>query len=104
MSGRNWIEAAVRRQVLITNEANAIGTAYLRIDLLPGDTQREMKDLFRGGCPVGNVSGFRRSGRDERKARGGCGPAREYLDQGSDGVPKARGVCPSNHAPAPRIE
>jgi len=30
-----WIEAAVRRQVLITNEANAIGTAYLRIDLLP---------------------------------------------------------------------
>ena len=33
MSGRNWIEAAVRRQVLITNEANAIGTAYLRIDL-----------------------------------------------------------------------
>jgi len=33
MSGRNWIEAAVRRHVLITNEANAIGTAYLRIDL-----------------------------------------------------------------------
>jgi hypothetical protein len=35
------------RRHLITTEANAIGTAYLRIDLLPGDTQPEMKDLFR---------------------------------------------------------
>jgi hypothetical protein len=36
----------VRRQ-LITQEANAIGTAYLRIDLLPGDSQPEMRELFR---------------------------------------------------------
>jgi hypothetical protein len=35
------------RRQLITTEANAIGTAYLRIDLLPGDTQPEMKELFR---------------------------------------------------------
>jgi hypothetical protein len=32
---------------LIGNEANAIGTAYLRIDLLPSDVQPEMQQLFR---------------------------------------------------------
>jgi hypothetical protein len=35
------------RRHLITTEANAIGTAYLRLDLLSEDTQPEMKDLFR---------------------------------------------------------
>jgi len=34
------------RRHLITTEANAIGTAYLRIDLLPADTQPEIKDLL----------------------------------------------------------
>jgi hypothetical protein len=35
------------RRHLITQEANAIGTAYLRIDLLPGEHQAEMRQLFR---------------------------------------------------------
>jgi len=35
------------RRHLIAEEANAIGTAYLRIDLLPGDAQSEMRALFR---------------------------------------------------------
>lgn len=35
------------RQHLITAEANAIGTAYLRIDLLPRNTQPEIKALIR---------------------------------------------------------
>lgn len=35
------------RRHLITEEANAIGTAYLRIDLLPDDTRPEMRELFR---------------------------------------------------------
>lgn len=35
------------RRQLITEEANAIGTAYLRMDLLPLDIRPEMKDLFR---------------------------------------------------------
>jgi len=35
------------RRHLITAEANAIGTAYLRIDQLPADAQPEMRDLFR---------------------------------------------------------
>jgi len=34
------------RRHLITEEANAIGTAYLRIDLLPPDTQPEIRQLF----------------------------------------------------------
>src|SRR5688572_23605618 len=35
------------RRHLITSEANAIGTAYLRLDLLSADAQPEMKELFR---------------------------------------------------------
>ncbi|MBY0446208.1 MAG: DUF4239 domain-containing protein [Burkholderiales bacterium] len=35
------------RRHLITQEANAIGTAYLRIDLLPADIQPEIRALFR---------------------------------------------------------
>jgi len=35
------------RRHLITEEANDIGTAYLRVDLLPASVQPEMRDLFR---------------------------------------------------------
>src|SRR5262245_50268948 len=35
------------RRDLIADEANAIGTAYLRVDLLPGDVQQPLRDLFR---------------------------------------------------------
>ena len=35
------------RRLTITEEANAIGTAYLRVDLLPGDDQVPLRDLFR---------------------------------------------------------
>ncbi len=35
------------RRELITQESNAIGTAWLRIDLLPADTQPAMRQLFR---------------------------------------------------------
>lgn len=35
------------RRHLITQEANAIGTAYLRIDLLPADAQPEIRAMFR---------------------------------------------------------
>jgi hypothetical protein len=35
------------RRHLITQEANAIGTAYLRIDQLPAEAQPEIRDLFR---------------------------------------------------------
>jgi hypothetical protein len=35
------------RRNLINSEANAIGTAYLRIDLVPADTQPELRTLFR---------------------------------------------------------
>jgi hypothetical protein len=35
------------RRHLITSEANAIGTAYLRLDLLSPDAQPDMKELFR---------------------------------------------------------
>jgi len=35
------------RRHMIVDEANAIGTAYLRLDLLPADAQPKLKDLFR---------------------------------------------------------
>jgi hypothetical protein len=35
------------RRVLITEEANNIGTAWLRLDLLPSESQAELRDLFR---------------------------------------------------------
>lgn len=35
------------RRDLIADEANAIGTAYLRLDLLPSDVQPPLRDLFR---------------------------------------------------------
>jgi hypothetical protein len=35
------------RRHLIVEEVNAIGTAYLRIDLLPGEAQPEMRELIR---------------------------------------------------------
>jgi hypothetical protein len=35
------------RRVLSVNEANAIGTAYLRIDLLPEATQPKLRETFR---------------------------------------------------------
>jgi len=35
------------RRDLVTQEANAIGTAYLRLALLPGDTQPELRNLFK---------------------------------------------------------
>ena len=35
------------RKQLIVEEANAIGTAYLRVDLLPTETQPAMRAQFR---------------------------------------------------------
>lgn len=35
------------RRALISDEANTIGTAYLRVDLLPGDAQPQLRELFR---------------------------------------------------------
>ena len=35
------------RRQLIAQEANAIGTAWLRLDLLPANSQPELRDLFR---------------------------------------------------------
>lgn len=46
------------RRHLVTQEANAIGTAYLRLDLLPGDTQPDLRALFRRYVEL-RAGGFR---------------------------------------------
>jgi hypothetical protein len=43
----NGISHLDQRRELIVHEANAIGTAYLRLDLLPTGKQAEMRQLFR---------------------------------------------------------
>ena len=40
-------ERFAARRALVVQEANAIGTAYLRIDLLPEDAQPALRGLFR---------------------------------------------------------
>ena len=46
------------RKWFINTEANAIGTAYLRLDLLPQETQASLRDLFRHYVEV-RVSSYR---------------------------------------------
>jgi hypothetical protein len=46
------------RTWFINTEANAIGTAYLRLDLLPEETQAPLRDLFRSYVQV-RVSAYR---------------------------------------------
>ncbi len=55
----NGISHLDQRRQLIVQESNAIGTAYLRLDLLPASQQQEMRQLFRQY--LGNFS--RKSGR-----------------------------------------
>lgn len=43
----NGISHLDQRRLLIIQESNAIGTAYLRLDLLPASQQPEMHQLFR---------------------------------------------------------
>jgi hypothetical protein len=43
----NGISHLDQRRVLIVQESNAIGTAYLRLDLVPANQQPEMRRLFR---------------------------------------------------------
>ncbi|MHC1741560.1 MAG: DUF4239 domain-containing protein [Syntrophobacteraceae bacterium] len=57
------------RRHLITTEANAIGTAYLRIDLVPSDAQPEMRELFRRYTDTRAVSYGSRSDRAFTKAK-----------------------------------
>lgn len=57
------------RRYLIAAEANAIGTAYLRIDLLPRDAQPEMRELFRRYLDVRSATYLDTEDRTATKAR-----------------------------------
>jgi hypothetical protein len=57
------------RKELIRQEANAIGTAWLRIDLLPGDAQPEMRQLFRRYADVRVVTYANVADQDATQAR-----------------------------------
>ena len=55
------------RRHLITTEVNAIGTAWLRLDLLPADAQPDLRTLFR--TYVDTRASTYRNVRDEAEAR-----------------------------------
>ncbi|RPH54951.1 MAG: DUF4239 domain-containing protein [Lysobacterales bacterium] len=57
------------RRHLVNAEANAIGTAYLRIDLLPGDAQPEMRGLFRRYLDARSATYQRTADRTATKAK-----------------------------------
>lgn len=63
------------RRHLIAAEANAIGTAYLRIDLLPGDAQPEMRELFRRYLDTRSATYLDAKDRTATKARLAAGAA-----------------------------
>lgn len=56
------------RRFLVDTEANAIGTAYLRIDLLPAETQPPLRELFRRYTDL-RVTVYHGSDLDAVKAR-----------------------------------
>lgn len=53
-----------QRRILMTQEANIIGTTYLRLDLLQPDTQRILRPLFREYLDE-RIEGFRAIGKPE---------------------------------------
>jgi hypothetical protein len=83
------------RRHLITAEVNAIGTAYLRIDLLPGDSQPEMRGLFRRYADVRSVA--YRNMEDQNATKAKLAEA-EVLQK--DIWTKALAACRQQEAPA----
>jgi hypothetical protein len=83
------------RRHLITAEVNAIGTAYLRIDLLPADSQPEMRGLFRRYADVRSVA--YRNMEDQNATKAKLAEA-EVLQK--DIWTKALAACRQREAPA----
>jgi len=83
------------RRHLINAEVNAIGTAYLRIDLLPGDSQPEMRGLFRRYADVRSVA--YRNMEDQNATKAKLAEA-EVLQK--DIWTKALAACRQQEAPA----
>ncbi len=89
------------RRQLIGEEANAIGTAYLRVDLLPDDSQPELRDLFRRYVELRATVYQSALDQAETTARLSAGDAlqREIWTKARGGRQRARGAGPS-HDPA----
>jgi hypothetical protein len=84
------------RRHLITDEANAIGTAYLRVDLLPGDEQPAIRELFRQYTQARSTA--YRNAADQLAIGGGEGAARWTAMQGEIWT-KAWAACRRAEAP-----
>ncbi len=87
------------RRQLIGEEANAIGTAYLRVDLLPDDSQPELRDLFRRYVDLRATVYQSALDQAETIARLNAGDAlqREIWTKALAAAATARGAGPSHH-------
>ena len=86
------------RRDLIVQETNAIGTAYLRLDLLPTGEQPAMRERFRRYLDA-RIEGYRKLPdiQAARAALAGHGLARRDLDAGGRRRPRqADRPTPSN--------
>lgn len=82
------------RRHLLTDEANAIGTAYLRIGLVPSDAQPELKDLFRRYVEIRSVTYRNAADQNATKAKLAEGAALQ-----EEIWTKARNACLRPEAP-----
>ena len=90
------------RRELIVDEANAVGTAYLRVDVLPPELQPSLRDRFRSyaGCAsrhLRQASGHRRG---PRRARASAGAPGRAVEGSGDGRPDRRRDGAADAAPA----
>ena len=79
------------RRQLIVEETNAIGTAYLRLDLLPTEVQPTLRARFRQYLAT-RLEGYRKASRRCRSARG---PAAVGTIAGRNLGTGRRGVAPA---------
>jgi hypothetical protein len=78
-----------RRRDLIVEEANAVGTAWLRLDLLPADAQPPLRDSFRRYIDA-RLDGYRML--PDRRLRGPSSrPRRTRCSTSRRRAPRSRG-------------
>ncbi|HLJ86267.1 MAG TPA: DUF4239 domain-containing protein [Candidatus Angelobacter sp.] len=84
------------RRQLIVQEANAIGTAYLRIDLLPNEAQRTLRSNFKDYLDA-RIEMYRHVGSDIEAARNDM---RRYADLQDKIWAEAVAACNAGCSPA----
>ena len=86
------------RRKLIGEEANAIGTAYLRLDLLPAEAQGPLKEKFRQYLDS-RLAAYRKLPDVARRGRSSAARSRSRARSGGRRSPPC--ACPARRRPWP---